>query len=206
MYQYHALWKYLPASFLTFSKSQTVFADESVFTDHSFWSLSYEVWYYAIFAAVFFARGRVRWCVVPLLMLIAGPRILLLSPPWLLGCGLYFLSRRIVLPKSGALLLFFVSLFALVAIRASRIDDLIDAHTGRLFAHLMNLGNSRQFASQYLVGLCVAVNFLAARNLEFKWLDIASIRSVIVYAASFTFCAIFGPPPAAGLLFVSDKT
>jgi peptidoglycan/LPS O-acetylase OafA/YrhL len=50
-----------------------------------FWSLNYEAWYYALFAAAFFLRGRVRPVAFGAAALIAGPKILLLFPIWLMG-------------------------------------------------------------------------------------------------------------------------
>lgn len=52
------------------------------------WSLSYEVWYYALFGALVFLTGRRRVVVASLLALIAGPQILLLMPVWLAGVAL----------------------------------------------------------------------------------------------------------------------
>lgn len=52
------------------------------------WSLSYEVWYYVLFAAAFFLRGWKRMVAVPLLALVAGSAVLLLLPAWLAGVWL----------------------------------------------------------------------------------------------------------------------
>lgn len=50
-----------------------------------YWSLCYEVWYYAIFALAFFLRGWGRYVATGLACLTAGPSILLLMPVWLVG-------------------------------------------------------------------------------------------------------------------------
>ena len=49
------------------------------------WSLGYEAWFYAIFACAFFLRGRAQLIGVALTVLIAGPKVLLLMPSWLMG-------------------------------------------------------------------------------------------------------------------------
>ena len=49
------------------------------------WSLGYEAWYYAIFALMFFTNGRKRWLFAGAAMLVAGPKIWLLMPSWLMG-------------------------------------------------------------------------------------------------------------------------
>jgi peptidoglycan/LPS O-acetylase OafA/YrhL len=59
-----------------------------------FWSLSYEVWYYALFAAAVLAPRGWRIVASIAVALIAGPRILALFPLWLLGVGAYSIMRR----------------------------------------------------------------------------------------------------------------
>jgi peptidoglycan/LPS O-acetylase OafA/YrhL len=53
-----------------------------------YWSLCYEVWYYALFGAAIFLRGTRRTLWVLALAAAAGPRILLLFPLWLTGAWL----------------------------------------------------------------------------------------------------------------------
>jgi peptidoglycan/LPS O-acetylase OafA/YrhL len=59
-----------------------------------FWSLSYEAVYYLMFGLVSFAQGWLRWALLGLLALIAGPAMLALAPLWYLGAWLYALSQR----------------------------------------------------------------------------------------------------------------
>jgi peptidoglycan/LPS O-acetylase OafA/YrhL len=54
-------------------------------SDVPYWSLNYEAWYYVLFAAVIFLRGRPRIAAVIVAALLAGPRILFLLPVWLMG-------------------------------------------------------------------------------------------------------------------------
>jgi peptidoglycan/LPS O-acetylase OafA/YrhL len=187
LYQYAGLWKYLPL-FLTFS-TQIVGIKENVLTDQSFWSLSYEVWYYIAFAVAFYLTGWRRNFLLAAVLLVMGPRILLLLPLWLSGCALYFAHRRLVISRVSARVLFFISLAALLAIRLFGIDDWIDSQIYPLFGHFSprQMANSRQFASQYFVAACIAVNFFSARFCEFRLFDQPAVRSVIVYLASFTF-------------------
>ncbi|MEP7221410.1 MAG: acyltransferase [Novosphingobium sp.] len=53
-----------------------------------FWSLCYEVWYYALFGAAVFLRGwhRAVWLVV--FAVLAGPKVMLMLPVWLIGVAL----------------------------------------------------------------------------------------------------------------------
>ena len=58
------------------------------------WSLSFEFWYYVIFGICFFYKKIKYWPVVLLAaFLIAGPKILLLMPIWLLGVAAYRIPK-----------------------------------------------------------------------------------------------------------------
>src|SRR5438552_16427620 len=54
-----------------------------------YWSLNYEAWYYILFAAAIFLRGRPRIAVFIVAALLAGPRILFLLPVWLMGVAVW---------------------------------------------------------------------------------------------------------------------
>lgn len=59
------------------------------------WSLAYEAWYYALYGVVRFVRDRVwRVILVVGLAAIAGPKILILFPIWLLGVFLWSTIKR----------------------------------------------------------------------------------------------------------------
>lgn len=63
-----------------------------------YWSLCYEVWYYAIFALAIFLRGWARVAAVGLACLLAGPTLLLLFPVWLMGVALTAMTSAQRLP------------------------------------------------------------------------------------------------------------
>ncbi len=66
-------------------------------SNHPLWSLAYECWYYLIFGLFFYLKGAPRYFWGILACLVAGPRILLLFPLWLLGVGCYHLHGRLKL-------------------------------------------------------------------------------------------------------------
>lgn len=71
-----------------------------------YWSLCYEVWFYALFAAATYLKGPVRWTWLALLAAAAGPNILLLMPVWLVGVALVRLpAARKVPPGLAAILI-----------------------------------------------------------------------------------------------------
>ena len=58
------------------------------------WSMSYEFWYYTIFGIWVFSKKNWQSNVLlVLVIIIAGPSILLMMPIWLMGCLAYKLSR-----------------------------------------------------------------------------------------------------------------
>jgi peptidoglycan/LPS O-acetylase OafA/YrhL len=82
-----------------------------------YWSLGYEVWYYAIFGLFMFTRRGLLWS--GLAMAAAGPPILVLYPVWLLGVGAYrVVQRQWRIGVPGGLLLWAGSLAGWVAYEA----------------------------------------------------------------------------------------
>jgi peptidoglycan/LPS O-acetylase OafA/YrhL len=63
-------------------------------SNRPFWSLSFEFWYYLIFAAFLFAKGKVRVLFVLLALAGAGPRIVAFFPLWLMGLGVFHASEK----------------------------------------------------------------------------------------------------------------
>lgn len=83
-------------------------------SDLPFWSLNYEVWYYVLFGAATFLRSHTRALTLLVSALLAGPKVLLLFPVWLMGVAAWRWRMRIP-ERIGPLLIFFamVSFFAL---------------------------------------------------------------------------------------------
>lgn len=59
-----------------------------------FWSLSFELVFYCLFAALFYLKGKQRIIVFIVICLLSGPDILLYFPIWLLGTALYFITKK----------------------------------------------------------------------------------------------------------------
>jgi len=93
--------------------SQSWWSDTTLLSNHSYWSMPYEFWYYVIFAAAFYLSGWKRYALSAGAMLIAGPNILLMLPIWLLGVLAYRLSRRVQMPKLPAAGLFTATLLVM---------------------------------------------------------------------------------------------
>ena len=91
----YAGWWYNPLPLPAYFLSGLSFSNEWGFlgmrlgTNGPFWSLSYEVAYYALFAAAFYLRGTARVLVLLCLVLLVGFRPLMLLPAWLLGVAVW---------------------------------------------------------------------------------------------------------------------
>ena len=60
------------------------------------WSLGYEVPYYAAFGLAWFGRGWFRFAAPAILLLAMGPNVLLLAPAWCAGLLVWFLRERLL--------------------------------------------------------------------------------------------------------------
>jgi peptidoglycan/LPS O-acetylase OafA/YrhL len=146
------------------------------FSNVPYWSLCYEFWYYALYAAWCFGGARRRWLVGSGLLLV-GPKIVLLAPVWLLGVVLYRWQRWYrVGPVAGALLVAASWLAYAVFHQAGM------SQRGSDWLHLLlgadlhrELAFSRFFITDYLLALIVGVNFIGMR----AWLA-APMPSVLV--------------------------
>lgn len=70
--------------------------------DGPYWSLCFEVWYYIAFGFAVFLKGHRRTLVVVAVGLLAGPKICLLAPVWLVGVLCFRACQRVQLsPKQG---------------------------------------------------------------------------------------------------------
>ncbi len=65
------------------------------------WSLGYEAWFYAAFGCFVFLRGRARLYATVAALLLAGPKIWLMMPPWLMGVALWHCIRLGVFARIG---------------------------------------------------------------------------------------------------------
>jgi len=74
----------------------------SLLSNEPYWSLPYEFWYYAIFAAIIFLKGWARIAALAACCAFAGPAILLMSPIWAAGALAYRLTKRASLGKQAA--------------------------------------------------------------------------------------------------------
>lgn len=151
-------------------------------SDVSYWSLSYEVWYYVIFAAAFFARGRWRVPAALAAMCIAGPDILALFPLWLLGVGSYQISKRKVISARLGLVLCILPILAWAAY------EFLAWHGHRLDQTIPDRWFHRsQIVQDYLVASLFAVHLIGFQAISQKVSILNRFARQIRWAAGATF-------------------
>ena len=67
----------------------------SPLSNEPFWTLSYEVFYYAMYGVLIYMGGVKRWIAFVVLCILAGQHIMLLLPLWLFGCVLHDVYQKL---------------------------------------------------------------------------------------------------------------
>jgi peptidoglycan/LPS O-acetylase OafA/YrhL len=131
--------------------------------DPSYWSLCYEVAYYALFGAFYFLRGWRRIFALALLSMFAGMPALLLLPSWLFGVYLAATPaiRRIV-PRQGMMLiaasLLGIATFTMIGL-ATRMQAVLVGWN----VPLRDYGFSQHAGSDVVIGFYMALGFAGLR-------------------------------------------
>lgn len=156
------------------------------------WSLSYEVWYYALFGAAVFLKGprRALWLVA--LAWLAGPQILLLLPVWLMGAALarWPALTRLGRRQGAALVVAGLAMFLLARSIDMAALAWVEHHTP------IPLVNSQNVVGNLLVGLAVTFSLAGARPLlPLLAQPIAKIAPALRWGAGMTFTAYLTHQP-----------
>ena len=167
-----------------------------------YWSLGYEVWFYALFGAAVFLHGKMRVLALVVLSLFAGWRVLLLLPSWLMGAWLAGKDFRpdrqaaLALGLAGSLLMLGSSIYGTTAASwLVPVENAIDAH----------FSFSAYFLTDNLFAMGTAVIFVALRppaeakaNLlqrwagPIRWLAGCSFSLYILHWPIISFLSAFG--------------
>ena len=130
-YQYAGFAKYTVMSL--FFGNQVWGLRESLFSNSTYWSMCLEVYYYALFAAMFYVRGAPRIGALCLVLIVIGPQAFLHFHLWLMGAAVYLLHRHVSMSQWTARVVF-VFTIALLAYDLCtdlnlRIDGYLDSIT-----------------------------------------------------------------------------
>jgi peptidoglycan/LPS O-acetylase OafA/YrhL len=141
------------------------FSSTRLFSNGPFWSLGYEFWYYVIFAAAWYLKGRLRYLLVAAICLLIGPKILLLFPVWLFGVLVYFKTKSNPVSEPVGWTMFLGSAAAYIIFRhggySHQLHDWTVGVLGNAFVQ-HRLMWSKDFLSSYFVGAMIALHFVGA--------------------------------------------
>ena len=163
----------------------------SAFSNTPYWSLVYEVWYYLLFASLFFFRGAVRLILGGAVFLVMGPKIWLLAPLWLAGYGLYRLHRRpaMAIAPAPALILAAIAVLAYGAVKIWKIDLALDNFVDQISGgwSRRSLSGSQFFLGDYIKGITIFLFLLAMRYCLPAWIAGQRVAGAIRDYSQFTF-------------------
>jgi peptidoglycan/LPS O-acetylase OafA/YrhL len=147
------------------------FRSVRLFTNGPYWSLGYEFWYYMLFAAAVYARGKTRAFLLIGICALVGPKILLLLPVWLLGVWVHRVNSGPALSGRLGAVLFVLPIALYIAFRYSGMRDALlqwsYVQFGRSFVE-GELMWSNEFLAAYCIGLMVACNFIGVHAVSGK--------------------------------------
>lgn len=134
--------------------------------NNPYWSLCYEVWFYVLFGAYHFVKGKVRYLLVAFAALVAGPAILVLLPIWLMGAYLaasrQYDSRW---KQSTAWAGFLGPIAVIVLINLTNLDSLIRSALFENLPGFWRLDSSQRFLTDYLIGAALCLHIAAFSSL-----------------------------------------
>lgn len=150
-----------------------------------YWSLCYEVWYYALFALAVFLRGWLRIAVLVIGCWIAGGAILLLLPVWLLGVGLTHWAAARRMPLVAAPFVLALCLWA--ALQLFEVDRTLLNPLLRKVWYADPKWSGWAFAD-YAMGLIMAMATIALRPLANRFeRQVMAMKSTAQGLAGFSF-------------------
>lgn len=171
-----------------------------------YWSLCYEVLYYALFGVAVFAKSYWRYIGLLIVGLLAGPKVLLLLPCWLLGVYAYRWRDRFVLSPAVALVIGFVLPMAILVL----LNKLGFGPSTRAWMDVLienrkdQLEFSADFLIDYVTAILVAINLYAARFIPFWFPNVAAALFRGGANISFTLYLMHMPLIYLVLHFVAD--
>ena len=162
------------------------------FSNGPYWSIGYEFWYYVAFGALWFFRGFWRLLALAATFAVAGPKIFLLFPVWLIGVGVWHLCAHVRLPALVAVLCLTGSIVAYIlwiATDAYLVADEISPRIGYLFGVSETaFGWSKPWLGYYVIALMIAVVFLSLHSLSSNLeMLLSPVAGAVRWAAGATF-------------------
>jgi len=149
-----------------------------------FWSISYEFWYYMLFAVFCYVKGTGRYIGFLLISLLIGIKILLLLPVWIFGVLAYKFSGKYIMDERIAKILFAVSLVAIVFFTFYWDFSVFPS---RFPFGKAPLFFSAKFVFEWTYGSIIALNIFCFNAITFKFMWPVPVSKAIKYLSSVTF-------------------
>jgi peptidoglycan/LPS O-acetylase OafA/YrhL len=154
---------YLPLHFLFMGQLWTLSETPPWLT--AYWSLCYEVWYYVLFGVFCYARGAWRITLAALVMLVMGPKLLLLLPVWLAGAWLYKAVGDLPITQRQARIGWLATIVALAVYKLAGVDVALRALGIALWPFpSLALGSADRYLADYVVCIIICLHFVLARQ------------------------------------------
>lgn len=152
----------------------------------AFWSLSYEVMYYALFGCLYYLRGGHRLAMCALVAMLAGPKVLLLLPCWLAGVAAYHWRDRLRTSRSVAWFMLMSPVIVMAALSYVHFGASMRVFLGQVLGfYYERLDWSMEFPKDYIGAVLIASHLHAVRRLGLKLP--ARVGSAAVNGAALTF-------------------
>ena len=182
--------------FLIRSLGSLLFANEvwfisiTSFSNVPYWSICYEIWYYAAFGILMFMPRRTAIALLLLLAAALGPKVILLAPIWGMGVLLYHWQTPRHLSIGISWWLFSGTVVAIILFHylgvSPAITEWLKAQMGADLHREFTF--SKFFPADYILGILVAANFAAMRNIAGQTEPLMkAIESPVKTLASYTF-------------------
>lgn len=137
------------------------------FSNVPYWSITYEFWYYVAFGVACLFSGYKKHIAFFLVLLLLGPKFLLLAPLWYSGVLLY---RSNFLTESSLLQTLAIFIFSVFGVLLFHIIDMqtlclnyVKAFWGEDLTKQLTF--SKFFLSDYILCILIVLNFAAARRI-----------------------------------------
>jgi peptidoglycan/LPS O-acetylase OafA/YrhL len=163
-----------------------------------YWTLSFEAFYYVMIAIWVFARGWGRPFGLILLVLAAGPTMVLLAPTWLLGYLCYHASTRWQAGPGWAISFWLASIMLLPF--CSSLEFQFREHLSFMRTPHQSLG---ALLAAYAAAICFTISIFAL-NAFSEWVELllASFDTSIRWLGSMTFALYLFHQPLLSLFTV----
>ncbi|NMP33057.1 acyltransferase [Thalassotalea sp. M1531] len=163
------------------------------FLNLPYWSLGYEVLYYAFFGILMYMKGRTKIAFLCILALIMGPSILLYLPIWFFGVICFKNLHAIKLTFKASLLIYLVSIGGFITVSIKSVQLFINTSFQNIIGsqiYEVLLEPADKFASDYILAIFVSIHifssFHLAVNSKFCMIT-KKLESIIRELSSHTF-------------------